>query len=239
MADGTHFGTASAEYERGRPSYPADAVAWLLHGVDGVVLDLGAGTGKLTRSIVAAGHEVMAVDPDPAMLEELRSGVPGVPTRVGSAEEIPVDGGIVSAVLVGQAWHWFDTAAASREIARVLEPGGCLGLIWNIRDEREPWVRSMTEILHGSNAEALISAGGPMVTSPLGALEHRRYEWSREATRAEVMSMAASRSYWIAASDSERSHMRERLEDLMDSVLGSKATATFPYVTHAYRSMIP
>jgi SAM-dependent methyltransferase len=234
---GTHFGTASADYERGRPTYTADAVAWLLQDVADPVLDLGAGTGKLTRAILAAGHEVTAVDPDPEMLATLSRATPEVPTLVGTAENLPIPDSSVGAVMVGQAWHWFDAARASSEAGRVVRPAGTLGLIWNIRDERETWIQEMTRILHGSEAEALISVGGPRVEAPFGDLETRQYEWSREMTRADVIAMASSRSYWIAADPQVRDRMRADLETLLDEVISPEpeATVALPYVTHAFR----
>lgn len=237
---GTDFGTASEQYERGRPGYGADAVAWLLEDVAGPVVDLGAGTGKLTASIVAAGRDVVAVDPDADMLAALRRTVPDVPAVVGTAERLPLEDSSVGAVLVAQAWHWFDAATASREAARVLRPGGTLGLIWNVRDERAPWVKAMTEILHGSAAEDLVAAGGPERASPFSAWESRQWEWSRAMTRADFAAMAESRSYWIAASDEQRQQIRRGLDSLLDDVIGRDLAASveLPYVTRAFRARL-
>ena len=123
------FGAAAEAYERGRPEYPPAALDWLLPAGARDVLDLGAGTGKLTRQLVARGLNVVAVDPSGGMLEQLRAAVPGVPAMIGRAEEIPLQDGVVDAVLVAQAWHWVDPERAPREVARVLRPGGRLGLV--------------------------------------------------------------------------------------------------------------
>ncbi len=127
-AQANSFGVAASVYERARPDYPEAAVDWLLPSGSPRVLDLGAGTGKLTRMIAAGGAEVTAVDPSAGMLERLRRALPDVPALTGTAEQIPLDDGAVDAVLVGQAWHWVDVSRASAEVARVLRPGGRLGL---------------------------------------------------------------------------------------------------------------
>jgi SAM-dependent methyltransferase len=129
------FGGGADAYERGRPSYPADEVAALARrlglGREGTALDLGAGTGKLTQLLVPLAGRVIAVDPSPAMLAELRSLLPAVDARPGSADAIPMEDGSIDAVFVGEAFHWFGTSEACREIARVLRPGGGLALLWN------------------------------------------------------------------------------------------------------------
>lgn len=146
-AHANSFGPAAEIYERGRPPYPEEALDWLLPAVRPRVLDLGAGTGKLTRQVHARGLEITAVDPSDGMLAELGRVLPAVKALIGSAEAIPVPNNAVDVVLVAQAWHWVDPAQAVPEVARVLSPGGRLGLIWNLRDEREDWVRRLGEII--------------------------------------------------------------------------------------------
>jgi SAM-dependent methyltransferase len=142
------FGGAAVAYARHRPGYPDSAVAWALELIadrpDPRLLDLAAGTGKLTAALLSHGS-VIAVEPDPAMLAELRRHLPAVTATEGCAEEIPLPDGSVDAVLVGQAWHWFDPERALPEIARVLRPGGVLAAIWNGDDTRVDWVRGYHE----------------------------------------------------------------------------------------------
>ena len=111
------------------------------------MLDLGAGTGKLTTRLVERGLDVVAVDPIPEMLELLSNSLPDTPALLGTAEEIPLPDDSVDAVLVAQAWHWFDPERAVKEVARVLRPGGRLGLVWNTRDERLGWVKDLGRII--------------------------------------------------------------------------------------------
>jgi len=143
---GESFGATADLYDRARPDYPATAITWLLGESPVRVVDLGAGTGILTRQLAALGHEVVAVEPDSAMLERLRVRAPGLEMHIGSAERIPLPDASVDAVLAGQAYHWFDRTRAPREIARVLRPGGVLGPIWNTWDDNDPWVAELIAI---------------------------------------------------------------------------------------------
>jgi len=240
------FGAAAGAYESGRPEYPREAVDWMLASVREPgrslrVADVGAGTGKLTRTIVEAGAEVVAVDPDADMLAALREHVHGVPTFVGTAERMPLPDASLDAVLVGQAWHWVDPVAGSTEAGRVLRRGGVLGLVWNIRDESDPWVARLTAAMKGSHAEEMLAGDGPRAAEPLSALETRSWTWSRSLTRTALRDMVASRSYVITASDARRAAILEAVDTLFDQrrARGSDGvdTVEIPYVTRAYRAI--
>ncbi|MFD0318951.1 class I SAM-dependent methyltransferase [Streptomyces flavalbus] len=141
------FGTAAVAYAEHRPDYARPAVRWALAPAPGPrVLDLGAGTGKLTGTLLALGAEVTAVEPDPAMRAELRRALPDVRALAGSAEAIPLPDASVDAVLAGNALHWFDMAAAGPEIARVLAPGGVLAGLWNLLDDEVEWVAALARV---------------------------------------------------------------------------------------------
>lgn len=243
MADGlsTSFGAEAHNYELGRPDYPFDAVAWMLEKLPADsrrIADVGAGTGKLTRVLATAPDaEIVAIDPDPAMLQTLREAQPGIPTFVGTAERLPLPDASVDAVVLGQAWHWVDVPSGSAEIGRVLRSGGVLGLIWNIRDEREPWVQRLTRIMHGSNAEIMLAQGGPIVAEPFGALEEKTWEWTRPITRDLLHRMASSRSYVITADAEEKTRIRQEMDQLFDELgLDDDSTIDLPYVTRAFRA---
>lgn len=237
----TSFGRRAATYERGRPDYPAEAVEWMLEPVAGGrlrVADVGAGTGKLTRALVARGAQTVAVDPDPGMLSALRDAVPGIPTLEGTAERLPLGDASLDAVVLGQAWHWVDPVAASAEVGRVLRPGGVLGLVWNTRDDGVPWVARLTRIMHGSHAEQMMAAGGPEVSAPIGALAHRRWEWSRPMSREGLFAMARSRSYLITADAHELARIEGELAELFDDIGAvGDALVELPYRTDAFRGL--
>lgn len=237
----TSFGRETDNYNRGRPSYPQAAVDWLVPATAVTVADVGAGTGKLTASLLKPGRDAIAVDPDAAMLASLATQYPDVRTLEGTGEQIPLPDASVDAVVFGQAWHWVDTEKASREVARVLKPGGTLGLIWNIRDESVPWVHRLTEIMHGSAAEILIADGGPTVAAPFDAVEENRVEWDRQMSADDILAMAASRSYLITAADDERARILAEIADLLanDPDVAQHDPITVPYVTHSYRAIRP
>jgi SAM-dependent methyltransferase len=157
---GSSFGAVAASYAEHRPDYPLDAVRWCVapagRDISSLrVLDLGAGTGKLTAMLAQLGSDVTAVEPDPAMLAELRRGLPSVRALSGTAEQIPLPDASVDAVLCGQAMHWFDMSRALPEIARVLVPGGTLGALWNSDDDRVAWVAGLQDAAEGAASPSL------------------------------------------------------------------------------------
>ncbi|MCZ4300403.1 class I SAM-dependent methyltransferase [Microbacterium oxydans] len=238
----TSFGAQAGDYEVGRPEYPFDAVAWMLEKMpvgSRRIADVGAGTGKLTRVLAGAPDaEIVAIDPDPKMLAALRLAVPGVPTFAGTAESLPLPDSSLDAVVLGQAWHWVDPVTGSAEIGRTVRSGGVLGLIWNIRDERVSWVRRLTEIMHGSNAEVMLVDGGPEVAAPFGPLEEKSWEWVRPISRDHLHRMASSRSFVITAPAEEKARIRREMDDLFDELgLDGESTIDLPYVTRAFRAI--
>jgi SAM-dependent methyltransferase len=230
------FGAAAAAYERGRPPYPPEAVDWLLPQGASRVLDLGAGTGKLTRQLLDRGLDVVAVEPSEGMREQLARAVPGAAVYAGSAEEIPLPDRSVDAVLAAQAWHWVDRGRAVPEVARVLVPGGRLGLVWNIRDEREDWVAELGRILHDPGDHQRGDRG--IIGPPFGPVEHRDVEWTHQLSRDELIDLAASRSYVITMTDQERAAVLAGVARLADRRLGPAGAGelALPYVTECYRA---
>ena len=239
------FGAAAATYERARPSYPGEAIDWLLAAGARRVLDLGAGTGKLTRALRDRGLDVVAVEPSAGMRDQLARVLPGAPVLAGTAEQIPLAGHAVNAVLVAQAWHWIDPARAVPEVARVLRPGGRLGLLWNIRDERADWVAELGTILHGHDDPERASASdhaslAPVVGPPFGPVERFDVEWSRRTAPAEIVELVCSRSYIITMPPSERTAVLSRVRQLLDTHpdLAGATEICLPYVTRCSRAQL-
>jgi SAM-dependent methyltransferase len=146
------FGRATGAYERGRPGYPAEMVGWLCErvgiGAGRRVLDLAAGTGKLTRALITTGASLVAADPLHAMLRTLRDVTGGVvPAVAATAQALPLADGAVDGIVVAQGFHWFDTDAALAEMLRVLAPGGAIGLVWNVRRPDDPLQAAISAII--------------------------------------------------------------------------------------------
>jgi SAM-dependent methyltransferase len=150
-AQSRSFETVAAEYERNRPEYPRDALRWaagqLKLGERARVLDVGAGTGKLTRGLVALGYEVVAVEPGGPMLEQLQQAAPEAEALEGPAEAIALPDASVDGAFAAQAYHWFDRERAVPEIHRVVRPGGGLALLWNWWDDRDPLQNELAELI--------------------------------------------------------------------------------------------
>ena len=244
QARAASFGAVAGAYERGRPPYPAAAVDWLIPPGAAQVLDLGAGTGKLTRQLAGRGLDVTAVEPSEGMREQLRRAVPGVPVREGTAERIPLPGGSVDAVLVAQAWHWVDPARAVPEVARVLRPGGQLGLLWNIRDERADWVAGLGAILRRSDGTHAVSStvsAAPTVGPPFGPLERRDVGWVHHLSPDALVDMVSSRSYVSTLPAADHEKLLNELRHLMRThpSLAGAGEIALPYVTRCWRARLP
>lgn len=233
------FGAAAVEYDKGRPSYPEVAVDWLLPVGARTVLDLGAGTGQLTRRLLARSLDVVAVEPSDGMREELIRALPAVRALAGSAERIPVPDGSVDVVLVAQAWHWVDVDQAVPEVARVLVPGGRLGLVWNIRDEREDWVAQLGRLMH-QGIEQDMGAMSPRVGAPFGPVERLDVEWAHHVTPDDLLDLVASRSYVITLPVGERRDLLARVGHLIDThpSLAGARHIRLPYIARCSRASL-
>lgn len=235
------FGAAASIYERARPSYPDAAVDWLLPDGHPQVVDLGAGTGKLTRLIAERGVEVTAVEPADGMRTQLERALPQVPALAGSAEEMPLPDHSVDAVLVAQAWHWVDLERACAEVIRVLRPGGRLGLLWNHRDERVDWVNELTlATQHEAGEHNGIDPSNPEFGPGFGQIEYLVTEWHMPMTPEGLLELIASRSHMIIASAAERDEVSGRVQQLLDThpQLARRDEFEMPYVTYASRAHV-
>ncbi|MBM7505364.1 class I SAM-dependent methyltransferase [Agromyces aurantiacus] len=233
------FGAAASVYGAARPGYPVDAVAWLV-GDARRVLDLGAGTGRLTEALLELDLDVLAVDPVEEMLEELEVRVPGVPRILGTAEDIPIEDASVDAVVAGQAWHWFIPERAVPEIARVLRPGGVLGLVWNSRDTTVDWLRQAGAIMHERHDASASFESYVRVGPPFGPIEEHRVEWVERMSRARFLDLVRSRSHYLTAAPAEQRSVIAALETLLTThpdVAGADELAV-PYVTRCFRTRL-
>lgn len=231
------FGPGAAAYARSRPSYPKAAVDWLLPQSVTRVLDLGAGTGKLTAILASRGLSVVAVDPSGPMLDELQRACTGVEVMQGRAEAIPLPDGSVDAVLVAQAWHWFDPGSSAAEIARVLRSGGTLGLIWNTRDAAVEWVTCFERIVgDGTSYDGVPSLPPPFTAD--GTIEFR---WERPLDEAALLDLTASRSAFLVLPEPARATMLEAVRQLFDETASAshgdpgRRFILMPYLTRCFR----
>ena len=232
------FGAVADEYAAARPGYPQQLCDWLVPAGARQIVDVGAGTGKFTAALVRPGRTVIAVDPSPAMLAQLRQALPDVDARTGTAEAIGVPDGWADAVTVAQAWHWVDVPAACAEIARVLRPGGHLSLIWNYRDERVDWVRELGVAMHAGGDHY---AGGiealPEIAAPFGQPEIRQHSWRQRHTRETLLDLVRSRSYFAVMDPQDREGALADVIELLDThpELAGRQSFDLPYVTIAFR----
>lgn len=202
------FGAGADAYAKGRPSYPPEAVSYIASRFppSPVVLDLAAGTGIFTALLAPFAARLVAVEP----VESMRAKIAGADTVLdGTAESIPLDDASVDAVTVAQAFHWFRYDEALREIARVLRPGGVLALVWNRRDESEPWVARMSEIIHwrAHQVSEYDRIDWPAVVGEVGLfgpVEHRSFSWSHMVDRPLLAERVRSVSYIAAMDEAER-----------------------------------
>ena len=227
------FTRGADEYAAVRPGYPAGAIAAAVPAHARDVLDLAAGTGKLTAALAAAVPRVVAVEPSAAMRAELSRSLPDVEVLEGTAEAIPLPDASMDAVTVAQAWHWFDEAVAGREIARVLRPGGTLGVLWNERDESVDWVAAFGAILDAHRTLPRPSDGLPHPGPSFGAVEQTEVAWEHDVPTGDLVRLAGTRSYVLVADDDVRAGVLAQVAELVATHpdLRGRDRAALPYVT--------
>jgi SAM-dependent methyltransferase len=231
------FEAAGERYERGRPEYPAAAVDWLVAQLGlgarpgGQVLDIGAGTGKLTRPLLERGLRVIAVEPVDGMRATLERTTPGADVRAGQAEALPLAAGEVDAVVAGQAFHWFANAAALGEFVRVLGPDGRLGLIWNRRDVEQPLhaaIDRVIEPLRGATPGHASDAWRAVFTdaAPFERAAEQRFAHVQEFDADGLVDRVLSISFVAALPDDER-----RAVEAQVRALATDGPVTLRYTT--------
>jgi SAM-dependent methyltransferase len=224
-------------YDRARPSYPRDAVDWLIGRRSATVVELGAGTGKLTDVLLTSGHDVLATDPLEEMLQHLLLRHPDARIATAPAEEIPAATRSVDVVVAAQAFHWFDAPVALREIARVLKPEGRVALTWNVRDDRVPWVRRLGEIIGRSGqdedpTDTLVSSG------LFGYVETETFRHWQPLRKPELRDLVRSRSDVAVMDRMAQDRMLRRVDELFDEYDRGPHGLLLPYVTRCYRAVV-
>jgi SAM-dependent methyltransferase len=241
------FSRDAAIYSRGRPDYPIELLDWLrqtLHLAPGrSAVDLGAGTGKFTQLLLRTGASVVAVEPLAAMRAQLLQNVPGVMALAASAQSMPLADSSVDVVVCAQAFHWFANPAALREIARVLRPGGKLGLVWNVRDESCGWVAAISRIVAPYQGDTPRFHGGEwrrlFPDELFSELQESVLSYQHVGSaRQVILDRMLSVSFIAALPDAERARVATQLEALIASEpqLKDRAEIAFPYLTRAYCS---
>jgi len=236
------FAREALAYARGRPEYPVALDQWLRDALQldetRTVVDLGAGTGKFTRRLLATGANIIAVEPVPEMLAQLTLILPDVAARSGTAENIPVNDGAVDAVVCAQSFHWFASKTALAEIRRVLKPGGHLGLIWNVRNEAIDWCAAMTAIMAPYEADAPRYRSGEwrklFPAEGFGPLREERFRNGHTGHPEQVIvERVLSTSFIAALPRPQQLIVAARLRDLiaMTPALNRKEQITVPYQT--------
>jgi SAM-dependent methyltransferase len=237
------FGAHADAYERARPAWPEEAARWLVPVDAELVVELGAGTGKLTRAVAELGVQVVAVEPDPRMLGILREhGLDGVE---GSAEAIPLDAASADGVVAGSSLHWFDLDRALPEVHRVLRPRGRLGFGWNHRDERNPSIAAMSDVIYASRPSQQTSGwrreDWPRVVTQAGLfrdVEHALFDHVLELPRDALDDHLLSYSGLAALDDDERRRVFAGVAEILDAdpSLRDDGRLRLPFVVDAYRA---
>src|SRR4051794_6461609 len=230
------FGAVAGDYAASRPSYPPEAISWLAGPDPADVVDLGAGTGKLTELLVAAGHRVTAVDTSADMLAELHRRVPGVPTATSPAESVALPDGCCDVITVAQAWHWFDPALAAAECGRLLRPGGRLSVIWNERDETVAWVAAAWAPQHrvGNTGSRLLPEDWRQSVAqhgPFGREETAVFRHAQTLTPDGLLRLIASQSNVAVLPPDEQQRVLTEVEDVLATHpdVRGKQVLTVPY----------
>ncbi len=217
------FSRVAAAYERGRPDYPQAAIGWLGTRLGlrpgRLVVDLGAGTGKLTRQLLPFGARLLAVEPVEAMVDQLRAAVPSVEVRAATADRTGLDSGSVDAVTAGQAFHWFSDLVTLREIHRILRPRGRLGLVWNMRDPEAPlWAEINSLLLPYEQGEPRQRTGAwrqNLEESQLfGPIASRAFRHEQRVTRQQLLDRVLSLSFIGVLDQAAQEQLRSRILEL-------------------------
>jgi SAM-dependent methyltransferase len=241
MSRALTFGTRADAYDRLRPAPAPEALDHVLPPGAQRVADHAAGTGLVARVVLARPARpalVVAVEPDPRMLARLRATTPGARPVRGVAEAIPLASGALDAVLASSAWHWFDPPAATAEIARVLRPGGVLGLLWSRADPTVDWVAGVRGIgKAAADGSATLSRRGFDVALPPGhgfvdeLPEAVTVRWTRRMTRDDVAGMVGTYSGVLELPIADQDAVHRAAREYLDGAFPGIGALEVPFET--------
>jgi len=233
------FDQQADAYDRGRPGYPAEAVAFVIEtlgiGPGATVVDLAAGTGKLTRKLVPTGAEVIAIEPVPGMRDVLSRSLPEVQVADGTAESLPLDDASVDGVVVAQAFHWFDGPRALAELARVLRPGRRLAVVFNVRDERDPVQAALERVWEPYRGDTPTHRSGDWQRAfePAGLftpLAHQAFRNEQRVSADQLVDRVVSVSFIATLDEAQRAAVEAEVR----SLLADEAEVVLPYWTDVF-----
>jgi ubiquinone/menaquinone biosynthesis C-methylase UbiE len=253
------FGAVASAYERFRPSPPAMAIDWMLPSGASVVVDLAAGTGAMTKDLVGRVAKVIAIEPDDRMRTVLAENLPAVDARNGSGESMPLADASVDAVLAASSWHWMDADRALHEVARVLRPGGVLGVVWAGPDRDGPFLAQAQSLLsemssRGAHVDSSADADlGAVVLdvenrvetvlvipdeAPFAQPEHQTWTWDLALTADELIGLLGTFSWIITMPDDRRAFVISEARRVLRDGLGvsGDVTVDVQYRCEAWRT---
>jgi SAM-dependent methyltransferase len=239
------FHAAADVYARARPGYPEAAIDLLVDVLpDGLIADVAAGTGKLTASLVARGLRVIGSEPVEGMRRSFQAAVPSVPMVGSTAERLPFATGALAGATVAQGFHWFDSHAAVASLGRCIRPGGVLAVVWNVRDQREPWVKALTDIIdpyetggmHVPRYRDSAWRAGFIDDAPFREIAVHDIENLQDTDEAGLRERVASVSFIAVLAPEERERVLDDVSRLTREHpdLAGRERFTFPYVTEVH-----
>jgi SAM-dependent methyltransferase len=245
----TSFGVVADDYDFYRPGPPSQILQWLFPEPVATVIDVGAGTGALTRLLTNVASTVVAVDPDPEMRRALKRRLPGIAVLDGRGERLPVDDCAADAIVASSSWHWVDPVAGAHEAARVLRPGGLLAALWSGPDPDGAFMAQAQAALSSAGGDRILEGtvsgefNPPIVLevpdgAPFGPVEERSVRWTVALTADQLVGLLGTLSWVIVLGDAERARLQDTARRLLRDALGIEGdvTANVEYICVGYRT---